>query len=99
MDDPYDLTESVWRRRFARRLAQERSRVRAKARTEALAIAEEFAAPVQPAKRRASPALVAHLANARLRAHAARWRGVDPMARSAFMSWVVRHRSARTTIE
>ena len=46
-----------------------------------------------------NPALLVHLANVRDRANAARWRGVEPVTRSALMSWVVRHRWARTTVE
>jgi hypothetical protein len=93
---------------MTRRRAQERGWERACARAEALEVAAELPAaraetrgevPTgKPARRTPSPALRAHLANVRDRAHAARWRDVDPVSRSAIMSWVVRHRWARTTV-
>lgn len=99
MDDPYDLTESSWRRRLTRRLAEERSLERARARAATLAAADAIVPPAHPAKRRPSPALLAHLATVRGRGHHARWCRVDAATRSAVMSWVVRHRWARTTVE
>lgn len=65
-DDPYDLTESAWRRRFARRLAGEHALERARARAAALdAAAEPLTAPTLPARSAPSPALLDHLANVR----------------------------------
>lgn len=102
VDDLFDDlgVERAWVQRMNRLLAQERGWERARARAEALAAAAELAAPpVQPAKRPPSPALLAHLANVRVLGHRARWRGVDAATRSAFMSWLVKHRWARTTVE
>lgn len=100
MDDPYDLTESAWRTRFGRRLAEARSLERARARTQTiLAATEQTVPPIQAAAGAPSPALLAHLARVRPRGHRARWQGVDAATRSAFMAWVVRHRWARTSPE
>jgi hypothetical protein len=95
VDDPYDLSESAWRRRFSQRLAETRSLERARARAEAIAAAAECAADelaaatratqVATKKRAPSPAQLQHLAT--MRAHRdpdARWRGVPPEARIAF---------------
>jgi hypothetical protein len=100
VDDPYDLGESAWRRRFSRHLAEARSLARARAREESLRPKNDLAAaPVEHDRRPPSPALLVHLASVRDRANAARWRGVEPATRSALMSWVVRHRWARTSVE
>src|SRR5262249_15471348 len=72
VDDPYDLTESDWRRRFSRRLAEARSLERAHARATALAVTEHTVPPTPHAKRAPSPALLAHLARVRPRGHRAR---------------------------
>ena len=99
VDDPYDLTESAWRRRFSRRLAEARSLERARTRAAALAVTELTVPRIPRATGAPSPALLAHLARVRPRGHRARWQGVDAATRSAFMAWVVRHRWARTSPE
>jgi hypothetical protein len=102
VDDPSDElgVERAWIQRMTRRRAQERGWERARARAAMRDAAAEFAnSPVEPAKRLPSQALLVHLANVRNRANAARWRGVEPVTRSALMSWVVRQRWARTTAE
>src|SRR5262249_60928786 len=92
--------ERAWVQRMTCRRAQERGWERARARAAMRDAAAELAnSPVGPAKRPPSQALLVHLANVRNRLNAARWRGVEPVTRSALMSWVVRQRWARTTAE
>jgi hypothetical protein len=95
VDDPYDLTESAWRRRLARRLAEERGLERARARAEALRAAAELVTPVEPAKRTPSPAQLRQLAAARAR----RWAGADGATRRVLMGRLVALRWRKTTAE
>src|SRR4029450_12981787 len=86
----YDLSddlgaERAWVQRLARRLAEQRSHERGAARAETFAAAAEFTAPSMPAPRTPSPAQLNHLAGMRLRAHPARWQGVDATTRRAIM--------------
>jgi hypothetical protein len=95
VDDPYDLSESAWRARFSRRLAEARSLERASIRTATLLRPPATALPPLFSERTVLTRGRPLTAEQRDRGRRHRWAALDPAARRLIMRRVARCRWPR----